>query len=326
MGKIIVPNKNIIEIGFHTHIGMEGYYGLKRINKFSGKVVQEIKPFQNLVLNQGLTNYMFPSTQLNGAWAGILFVGTGNTTPQVTDTQLQATVTSSYYNHVQTNGYVASASPNPAYWYSRNSFTFPTGAAAGNLSEIGAAPDWASNPATALSSRALIVDSNGNPTTITVLSDEILTATYEIRYYLDTTDHSFSVNLNGAPITGIYRLCNITNAPGQLQFNLRNNNGVDYIYTYTGDIVPVTGAPSGNIGSIASTFVQAVNDITNTGTCYMDRVGTFTTTASNGTIKSIQLSGVMWNYQFGNFSSPIVKTNGQQFQINYRLSWGRYTP
>lgn len=332
MGKIILPNRNIVRLGFNAHVGMEGYYSLRKIDKFSGKTTQEIKPFHNLILNQGLTNYTLSNTYLNGSVATFLAVGTGNTAPAVTDKQLQAWVASTA-GISSTVGYVAAASPLPAYWYCRTSYQFSTGVAAGNLSEIGVAPSSGFttppiNPTT-LGSRALIVDVNGNPTTITVLSNEILTATYELRFYLDTTDHSFTVNLNGSPITGVYRLCNITNvASTPLVWTLANNNGAaDKVNVYSGDIGPVTGIPSGTqyaSGADSSTLIQFVNDIANSGTCYMDRYYTFSTANANDTLKAIQITGVMWNYQFGNLSTPIVKTSGQQFQINYRLSWGRH--
>ena len=91
------------------------------------------------------------------------------------------------------------------------------------------------------------------------------------------------------------------------------------------------GTPTGFMGSInpnsnAMSFVQFVNDLANSGTCYYDTKGTFPTGVATGTINTFTFFGHMWSYQFGNLSSPIVKTAGQQLQVNFRASWGRYTP
>lgn len=336
MGIIITPKRNIVTLGLQSHVGLEGYYTLSRVNKFSGKVIEKLGPFKNLILNQGLINYFgTPSmpiynggniTYNNGSMYGGMSVGTGNSTPAVTDVRLanwRATTSSTGHTY----SYVAASGQVPAYWSYVYNYQFATGIAAGNLSEIGTFPSTLAMTNLEypyLSSRSLIVDSNGNPTTITVLSDEMLTATYEIRFYLNTADNSFTVNLNGSPITGVYRLESITSPPSHADWSLYNNGADDYFSTYSGNIVPVTSSPTGNYANSASILDQIVNDISNSGTCYMDRHTIFNTSQGVGPINSIVCTGIMWKYQFGNFSTAINKTSGQQFQVNARFSWGRY--
>lgn len=66
------------------------------------------------------------------------------------------------------------------FGWTRLTRQFGEGVAAGIIAEVGAG--WAANGDT-LFSRALITDGAGNPTTITVLSDEYLTVIYELRRF-----------------------------------------------------------------------------------------------------------------------------------------------
>jgi hypothetical protein len=344
MGKIILPKSNTIEL---ATLGVAGKYRAEIRKARTGKLRYDTGWFDNIITDRGLVEWWnlphFGSFD-NGNIAAWCAVGTGNTTPQTTDVQLAAYRASAYgtggtgggtgYPSPNAQGYVAQVSvpgqPDyvPPYWYARYIYLFGTGAAAGNLTEVGVYPGGA-NAAADLFSRALILDDNGNPTAITVLSDEILTVTWELRWYLDVTDHAFSFNLNGSPVTGTYRLFQ-----GSSQRAIPNaiNMAGGTCQMYSGALVGVLGGtPTGFMGSInpnsnAMSFVQFVNDLANSGTCYYDTKGTFPTGVATGTINTFTFFGHMWSYQFGNLSSPIVKTAGQQLQVNFRASWGRYTP
>jgi hypothetical protein len=322
-------------------MGAAGFYRLEVNKAESNLLVKDTGWFKNIITDRGLVEWYilpkFGSFDDSGDIASNCCVGTGNTTPATTDVQLAAYLASASsttgggtggYPGKASAGYVAAAGAEPAYWYARYTYQFGTGVAAGNLTEVGTYPGGASYSAD-LFSRALILDDMGNPTSITVLSDEILTVTWELRWYLDTTDHSFSFNLNGSPLTGTYRLFN-----GATQ--LANTGNVSAGYTnitlYSGDIVSaLSGSPTGQLGNINSNYytipiVQFVNDLSNSGTCYIDKRGTFPTNNGTGTIASFTYQYHMWSYQFGALSIPITKTIGQQLQVNFRNSWARYTP
>ncbi|WP_251258216.1 hypothetical protein, partial [Enterobacter hormaechei] len=117
-------------------------------------------------------------------------VGSGNTAPAVTDTVLVSQVASSSTQQAINNGVDRSGA---FYAWVRRTTRFTTGTAAGTLAEVGVSPTT-SGP---LFSRALILDSGGNPTTITVLPDETLDVTYELRLYPTLTDATGTVDIAG---------------------------------------------------------------------------------------------------------------------------------
>lgn len=317
MGKIILPSRGIITPA-RMHCALAGRYRLTT-EKIKSGTRKDTGWFDNLITDAGLYNIgNFGNGNTDPAIQSYMAVGTGNTAPQYSDTSLQSQIATVYRSSVSSK-YVAASGPTPPYWSSTFSYTFPTGVAAGNISEVGAYPQTVTN--WGISSRALVVDSNGNPTTITVLSDEILTATYELRCYLDTSDHAFSFLYNGAQVTGVYRLDAITTAVplvgrtifvgGQLW-----GLSVNEIGAVTDSQITTTWQDSGST-------IQVVNDMANSGTWYWDFMATFTTW--NGTIKSFVANAGMWKYKFGQLSTPITKTTGQTLQASFRHSWGRYT-
>lgn len=345
MGKIITPN-NILVL---PKMGVAAQYRLRTHKYKSGKLHYDTGWFHNIITDVGLVDWYtsqgYGAFDRFGSICANNCVGTGSATPTTSDTQLAAYLASSGpkisggtgFAGFDTTGYVAAASPVPAYWWGQSSWQYGTGVAAGNLTEVGVFPGNPSATATPpyynghLFSRALILDSNGNPTTITVLSDEILTVTWQLRFYLDLTDHAFTFNLNGTPITGVYRMWQASTS--------RASNGTsatrdsDYgLSAYTGDIVSaLNGSPTGSIDTInqfiaAPTINNFTNDLANTGTCYYDHTFTAPIGHLNGTIASFTFVDHMWTYQFGQLSQPIIKTNGQQLQMGFRTAWGRYTP
>ena len=128
-------------------------------------------------------------------------------------------------------------------------YHFAIGAAAGNLSELGVG--WASS-GTTLFSRALILDSGGTPTTITVLSDEYLYVTYEHRFYPSETDATGSIVFTGN-IGGTYTY---TLRPAQIDSTsiadltpgptAMNHIDIVHVTVYDGSIGIITSLPAGN--------------------------------------------------------------------------------
>jgi hypothetical protein len=128
-------------------------------------------------------------------------VGTDSTVTSMNMTALGNQVAQT--STVQTNTSGTQSSSPYFSWY-RRTFRFGQGAAAGNLTEVGVKSNSG-----VLFSRALIVDSAGLPTTLTILSDEYLDVTYEFRMYPDTADTVLTVPLNGVDYTVTLRSANI---------------------------------------------------------------------------------------------------------------------
>lgn len=147
----------------------EGFYSFKINGGKRGEL--EFGPFPNLILNSGYDR-LFETTS---SVLGYIFVGSGSEPPNVEQTRLSNQIAWTNRSNNTTNGWDQEG----GFGFTRFSVQFNQGAAAGNISEVGVG--WGS--ASDLFSRSLVVDSLGNPTTITVLEDEFLTVTYELRKY-----------------------------------------------------------------------------------------------------------------------------------------------
>ena len=276
--------------------------------KSDGTIARETQWFHNLVLDTGLERMAI------GSYADRCCVGTGNSTPLASQVALDSFKASTTTAQANSNGIVTT---DPVYGWARRTWRFDMGVAAGNISEVGLG--WGNAN---LWNRALIKDATGNPTTITVLSDEYLDVISEIRCY--PTD-------------------NITS-----EFQLKDKLGA-VISTHTCLVRPyVVGAgwPSGNlsVGNIgALIFSSSIQSITAwpTGSSQSGGVpsnsvpspkkiraivslGLTIANMSHKTIYlSLQNSIFSGGYQF-EMTPPISKNSTQIMSYTFEFSWDRY--
>ena len=247
-------------------------------------------------------------------------VGSGSSSPLVTDTALASRVASKQFNPVSgdfsSSGAQGSA---PYYGWLRLTYRFPQGAAAGNLSEVGVG--WASSGG--LFSRALILDSSGNPTTITVLSDEFLDVTYEFRRYPGVSDISGTVILDGVSYGWVSRASRVTavDAWGMQNAQFGGSMSSASASLRTGAISTITGEPSGSSGS--PTVTAKTYSIGSREAEFILSAGINT---ANFAIASLLLSGGggVFAYQFG-FTPAIPKDNTKILTLEVKHSWARKT-
>lgn len=290
----------------------QGYFILRTNQR--GKLAE----FPNLILNTGLD--LFAA----GDYLSRCFVGSGTVAPTVNDTQMGSliAVTSSTFDPV--TGCATSA---PYYSFARYNYRFDAGSAMGNLSEVGIG--YASGSVYTLLSRALIKDSFGNPTTITLLPDEILEVTYELRHYIPVNDVTGSITFTGN-LAGTYnytmRAAKVTqyvsnnyyggwNATDS--FTRKNYNGA---FASSGALTSITEEPSGNRENASAVTAPAyVNGTHTTSIKY-----TWNITAGNipGGIRSICFSVGIGRYQI-EFNPPIPKTNLDTLSLTFSNSWAR---
>jgi hypothetical protein len=275
---------------------------------------QTIPWFQNLITNQGLDRIGNAQTYLLACQ-----VGSGSTPPANNNTSLQTFVAGTSTIQDTVNG--AQAAP-PYYAFARRTFRFAAGTAAGNLSEVGVG--WTSTGSN-LFSRALIVDGLGNPITITVLSDEVLDVTYELRNYPNATDVNSNITITGAgTFTLITRGFGVTSSTfwsGTPAATLANagNQGVT-----NGPLVPID-----------STFnppssPDTINNGTYTNGTYSRNMSFFFGLNSGnvaGGIRTFRLNfGIGGNissaYQC-QLGAVLTKLNTQTLTMNVTSSWGR---
>ena len=157
---------------------MEGFYSLKVHGGKRGEI--DFGTHKNLILDAGITRMLNGKNPLN-----YIHVGSGSSQPTAGQVQLDANFANTRRNQEITHGYVSKedSESGKAYGYSRLEVQFDKGAAKGNISEIGVCDN---NGGTPLWSRSLILDKSGNSTSITILDDEYLTVTYELRRHVST--------------------------------------------------------------------------------------------------------------------------------------------
>lgn len=218
---------------------------------------------------------------------------------------------------VQTNASGTQSSAPYFSWY-RRTFRFAQGAAAGNLTEVGIKTGSGT-----LFSRALIVDSAGQPTTLTILSDEYLDVTYEFRMYPDTNDVVMTVPLNGTDYVCTLRAANVNSTPSYFDDGIASGLGSSSTsYMYSGGIGSVTSNPSGSSHYHGTSLVGAYVNGTFERT-YNFWAGLNNANFSEG-INSLYLRTSKGNFQVG-FSPAIPKTSYMTLSLNLTVKWANYT-
>lgn len=247
-------------------------------------------------------------------------VGTDNTAPAFTDTQLGGLLASTSNRTNNLEG--KQSSTLPYYSITQNTYTFAQGAVVGNVAEVGVGP-----AATSLFSRALIVDGSGNPTTITVLADEILVVEYELRLQVPQDDTTGTFTDGGTTYTWTARAANLGNSNiwsgRELGVLMKlNSTPGQKPEAYDGAIGTVFQLPSGASSSsgTVTTIAYTSGDYSASGSFV------FSTGAANfGTgISAVSFYSATLNvcYQFS-ISPAIMKTSSDQLTFNISYSWGR---
>ena len=304
------------------HIGLSGSYELTVKNQ-AGEITKQLA-FENLILNQGLDSigtesYPFPNNEVKCR------LGTGSVVPAVTDTALSGTA--SVFSGGATGGDVIGNITTPPYW-SECSFamTFPIGALSGNYTEIGLY-----SSAGTLFSRALIKDSGGNPTTLTILATEELHVVYKLRMYPPMTDTTgtFSMTYNGTPTTYNYtiRYSNFK-ITSTYPFTVVGNLGCGLLSgavlsaNITGDMTGTNAAQSSTVS--LSTYVAGTYYRDITYTCKTGNAN-FATGISGVRFNSVVFPGDTsgWAHSQCLISPPIMKTATDTLSLTFRISWGR---
>jgi len=299
----------------------EGFYTLRlgTLDAEGNEVdcYEPVPTFPNLITNGGLERMAE-----SGDWLSRTYVGSGSAAPNFDDSAMNNFVAVTTSNQSAVTG---SQSTAPYFTWVRVTRRFAAGAAAGNLSEVGTG--WAA----ALFSRALIVDTDGNPTTITVGAEQFLDVTYEFRFYPKTTDDTGSFTLTGS-IGGtydyIFRAANVTTNNTVNAWYVGQNgailNGVDSSSTgrrvYDGAIGPITGEPAGQPSSASTIAVSTYS----AGSLQAEATLSFGLASGNFAtgISSARVKMGIGAFQI-EFTPAIPKTNERLLNLEFSHSWGR---
>lgn len=311
-------------MNLQQHMGLTGRFTFTVTRQNGEKEV--VADFPNLILDSGLNQMVTLSIF---TLLAACRVGSGSTAPAVGQTllanQVAGTTATQGSNLLDGRG---EAVPYLGWEYTKR---FSTGVAAGNLSEVGMGP-YAS-ATSSLFSRALIVDSGGNPTTITVLPSEILDVTYTLKMYLGVAPVVSTHTVSGVPTTVTILPANgLTSAWAPSEFSTYPmwapvGVGTAFRYTTITNLGSWTSSITGTTGT-AGTWSSS-------GT-YAGAVGTKRITNSVGTPTGAIAGLILGLGQQSNgaarapfkvqFEPPISMLASQQLAVTVTTTFGRYTP
>lgn len=256
---------------------VSGVYGVKVLRNAgkSNEFLEDFGESPNMLLDGFFERFANGNLRHND-WA--MFVGAGTTPVLASQTQLVNQVGNSEYmfSNMTVNDnlkigsdYIASTT-GIAKW--------SVGSIVGNISEIGTR--LGSPIGSTIDSRALIVDSQGNPTTITLTSNDKLEISYTLKYIIPIQQHISTVDFLGVTTTcTLERLGvldknknNLSSAFAYLLSNsvywsdsqpLYNNPEVNPSFTFTASVGRTYSSPS--IGVRRLTIFCDLNDMNNSG-------------------------------------------------------------
>lgn len=270
--------------------------------------------FDNVVTDVGLNRIGIDR------WLTHCHVGASNRAPAYTDVSLDAFVAMT----TQVVSSAPSANPvEPYFGLRRITFRFPTGAAAGNLAEVGVG--WA----VGLFSRALFIDLLGEDTTITVLSDETLDVTYQVELYSPADDIIFPATILGTERTCTLRAALATSGSTNFGWGISGlavdlapvGSSLTPIIAYDGSLGSRTAQPSGVAanGSIFDTYPYVNNSLERHFEAIWNRdVGNFAT----GIKSFLLLTNGLGAYQI-QVDPPIMKTSALALAVQFKVNWNR---
>lgn len=315
MTTIWVPKRKIIEpkraIGLK--VLLQGWFRFVATHKYTGRQRVLADWFPNLILDAGLNR-----AGANADWMSYCRVGTGSAAPDAGDTNLGVHVAGTS-NQISSSSVTQSSAP--FYAATRRTWRFLEGAAEGNLTEVGVG--WGDTDASNLFSRALILDGSLDPTTLTVLADEFLDVTYELRDYAPTVDTTGTISISGDDYDFTARAAQANSSvwcpPFQGGVNLGIGSPVSAYDDVMGDVdESPTGSASATGDNTNASYSDSSYEREFTAFFGLD-VGNFA-----GGIKSMQAYTGGSAFQF-EFDPPIPKDNTQLFSITFNHSWARKT-
>jgi len=289
--------------------GMAGFY---KVDVFSsdGVLRRSTGWFKNKILTQGLDQ-----VGNSNSWISCSQLGVGNSTPTSADTALNSYVcgTSNVINSVPT-----AQTTTPYYSSLVQTWQFTPAAhgnTAYNFSEVGVGKQTATG---GLFSRQLILDGSGNPTTISVLADEYVNVTYELRLYPPLTDVTGSATIGAGTYTTTLRAASVTSALWASVLGSKAGPSGGGTAWSTGSVQPITSAPSGT--SLLASSVTASTYAN--GNFYVDITCVSLINQTIG-INSFVLPTTLGECQIG-LSPTLNKDNTEQLTFVVRVSWAEH--
>lgn len=297
------------------------------ITKADGTVKTDTGYQKNLILNQGLDFF-------GGGNGGSMFyecaIGAGNTAPSPTQTALDSYITMAT-GAISSSSYGYTADETNTYkTFATHKYTY-TGLNNVTIGEVGLVSQGTTNTDYYLCTRALIKDSSGVATTITVLQGETLDIYYKLWRVVSTLAQNYVIDVsdgNGGstPYNVAVKPVSVGNTDywGTMGISIQLDTRYSF-YVATTDNSAVNSAPTyqdiqlkdyNNKPYVTNSYKRGF--YINAGI-----------TEANIDIRSLWTgygSTVPFQVRFGSVAddSPIPKTNTQSLNMNFEFSWGRY--
>lgn len=299
---------------------VRGYFEIDLIDSKTGNIKQHFN-FSNIITDSGLDQIGLGNI-LSSCYQ-FLEVGIGSSTPTASDTALDNPLPTRSNNNGG-DGDITTTNNAPEYIKRRITRIFEENEVNGQISELGF---WTSRVGGILINRALVLDSEGLPTTINKTPSDILKVVFEFRLYPpnDVVGQNIFYDI---PINYIIRPQGslLSTNWGRALDTL--GNWTPTAYAYQSNIL----APRASINDPSPKFIASSINISPyiIGNFYRDVTFTWDSTISfsNGI-------GLIGFSPWGNSSSSqmlyqmqldeqVYKSNSQFLIINFRISWGRY--
>lgn len=291
---------------------LQGFFRVEVLR--AGKVRSDTGWFPNLITNQGMDRLGATSA---APVYGYCHVGSGNATPAESDVALQSFIAGRGSRSATSFGVDGEG----GYAWRRNEWTFLEGAAAGNIAEVATAWTLTGNT---IFSRALVKDSEGNPTTVTVLSDEFLRVSWEHRRYWPTADVSGSVANSG-------------NIGGSFNWTTRTAQNAFWSVPESQGALELIGGVSNYYGTVALGDISSEPSGTKAGTAGVTQLayiaGSYKrkVTLNYGLTQGINaagpLGGLAFQFNGARFQAVIepgiLKLDSQLLDITLSCTWAR---
>lgn len=285
-------------------IGIRGKYTI--VVKNAAGNIKESLEFDNLITNHGLDICLTGGSI--STFSKYVSVGTGTNTPITSDINLQSPIA-----RLSGDSTKEFDGTSPTYAVSaRRTYNFGGGAVVGNITEIGVGDNTSGTYGITTCSRALILDSFGNPTTLTLTADDYLTVIYTLYIVPDLNDHVFTIG----DYTLTLRACSAGSAGAwHAGYNVAGSGGG---VLYTGDMGDVTGSPSGtSLSSTSTTLSTYVN-----GSFTRSMTATWTPTSGAIVAQSIKFI-VTGCYHQARISPAINKTTSHSVSVTIQITLSR---
>lgn len=293
-----------------------------RVSKKDGTIVSETPEFHNLVLDSGLERMGV------GTWLQNCRVGSGSSEPIASQQRLDNTIATT--TNIISSSNVTNTTTKPYNKATRHTFRFAEGAAAGNLTEVGLG--WTQLGDEPCWSRALIKDSSGNPTTLTILSDEILDVIVTVRVYpAEYLSGTFNFKDKFGDVISEHTYSGYLYLPSSSVTTARSIFQIAEFQIYTGTSFLET--PTSNIQGTSLASKTGMNRDLITPTLKQHTI-VFGLTEGNGSCDGFRVltDGIYsgsspatsrHGYK-ATIDPPIVKTDAMEITWRVNLTWGRY--